>query len=361
MSVEMVRAGLEPLPVLPEQEGGGPGRGAVRPAELAAAASGRGADFVLLGRYAVDGREVRISFRFYEAAGGRLLATEEAAGRIDLSLDDAVSSAVEALTPRVETRVAEVARRKAEEQAARLAAEEEARRAAEAEAARIAAARGAEAEGAEKASGPERPGIALGPAAPVPLPAQRPFAAPPGGEGSLRKVELALGFAPFVPVAAPDRYFAVGYAPSFAFLYHLRPGFGRLGVGAHTGVMYVDPEEPDQSAYFRWLIPLGVDLRYSLPEMRPLRLYVQLSGGAAYRFPDSVSEPSGASQRLTRVLPYARGGIGMIAGMGERLGLALDAQYHAYFYLYRDTAGSGEIVAEVISGVLPSASLFLRL
>jgi len=340
MSVEMVRSGMEPLPVLPQEDGAEPPfrPGAAR-GGLIALASARAADFLLLGSYAVSGRQARVSFRFYDVPADDLLATEEASSPIDLSLDAAVSAAVQALMPRVAQRVAAVSRLKAEE------------------AARLAELRAAEV--AEEAG--DRPGVAFGQAAPQPLPSQRPFAAPPGEEERFRRVELALGFAPFVPVGAPGQYFTFGYAPSLGFLYRLRPAFGSLGVGAHTGLMYLDPAEQDQAAYFRWLIPLGIDLRYSLPENRPFRLYVHLAGGGAYRLPDSFSDQSGVSERLTRVLPYARGGIGMLVGMGEGFGLAVDAQYHAYFYLYRDSTGTGELLAEVVSGILPSVSLYVRL
>jgi hypothetical protein len=310
---------------------------------LLAAASGRGADFLLVGSYLVKGREVSVSFRFHDVAGGRLLDAQEAAGRIDLSLDETVTSAMAALMPRVADRVAQVARLKGEEAA------REAQREAEAGG------------GAPAGSGEGGPSVASVPMRPGTLPPEEPQATPMGPEEPFRPLELMLGFAPFVPLGTPDNYLSLGYSPSLALFYRFPVSAGAFATGVHAGFMYLDPADPNGAAYFRWLVALGLDFRYIVPEGAPFRFYAQLSGGAAYRLPDSLDAQSPVSQRLTRVLPYGRGGVGVLMSLSRRFGVAVDALYHAYFYLYRDAAAGGSLKAEVISGLLPSLSFYLRL
>lgn len=333
MSLEMVRGGFEALPWLPPEEE------ARSETELLGVALRRGADFLLLGRYTLGDRQTTIRFRFHDLATNRLLAVEEAAGPIDLALDDLVASALAPMVSAVAPRAAIVSERKTLE-AAR-----------QAEQRRLAAAQ-AEAAAREQRRDQEP--------APQPLPAEGPVAPARAERERHQRIELALGFAPFVPVGAPTEYFQLGYLPVVGCSYRLAAAFGVFGLGAHTGVMYLDPRDPPSAAYLRWLVPVGIDVRYSLPESRPFALYAQLSGGGAYRLPDSFSEESAVSERLTRWLPYARAGIGMAVGVSERFGLTVETLYHAYFYVYREGDGSGSLAVEVLSGLLPSVGLYVR-
>jgi hypothetical protein len=320
---------------------------------------------------------VTVIFRFSEPAADRLLASEEIIGRIGLTLDDTVSAALASLMPRVAERVAQVSRAKSEE-AARIAAAEAARREEEAaqraaeEAARIAAeeqrpAAGEETEeGAETATAGQRPE--------EPAEAEEGAEAGTAGEGAaeaaavvegeerFRRLELALGFAPFVPVGTPNDYLMLGYAPSLSLAYRFPRARGALAAGLHGGLMYLAPETPDEVAYLRWLIDLGLDFRYVVPRSTRVRMYLQLSAGAAYRLPDDPNAESLVSQELTRVLPYGRAGVGMFISVSQRFGVAIDALYHGYFYLYQDpTAAGGALRVEVVSGLLPSLNVYFRL
>jgi hypothetical protein len=145
-------------------------------------------------------------------------------------------------------------------------------------------------------------------------------------DGPFRRVELAAGSAPFLPLGAAADYFKIGLYSSVSGLLRFNLGVVHLGIGLEAGASLFEAQGASSSAR-TLLAPLAGLVVLGLSYGGPLEVSFRLSGGAALLSMSSEGVP----QRLEKVLPYASGGIGLNFGFGPRFGLAVDTRFAVYF------------------------------
>jgi hypothetical protein len=156
-------------------------------------------------------------------------------------------------------------------------------------------------------------------------------------------VELCTGGSAFIATGQASEYFKIGYG-SAVYLDMLIPGGpGRFGLGLYAGVNYFAADGLASSAQ-SLLVPLGVDLRYTLDDDTPVGLFVHLSAGPAV-----LVVRSDYWGELAKLVPYTLGGLGINVPIAPFIGTTVDLSYGAYF--------EGSLVIMAFS---PSISLYFR-
>jgi hypothetical protein len=299
--------------------------------------SGLNHDFLALAGYIKDGGEIQVSFYIADLQRGEILASASRRARIDFSLDEAMIEALQEMLPRAEGRIEEVARRKAAE-AARLAA---ARQEEEGEA-------GTE-QRIEEGATPES----------ARLPGELPVAEVEKEE-RFRPFEFSIGFSPFVPVGVANQVFSLSYAPFVYGSYRIPLSAGVLGLGVYTGLNVFDSEEAGIASYFHYVVPVGIDVRYTTAGASRLGLFARAGMGAAINVSDFSSLPAIAQEGLSRFLAYGSGGVGAMFAFSNSVGIAIDVMYETFVYFYQEESGGG-IRTDWIMGFVPSIYLYTRL
>jgi len=289
--------------------------------------SGLNHDFLALAGYIKDGGEIQVSFYIADLQRGEILASASRRARIDFSLDEAMIGALQEMLPRAEGRIEEVARRKA------------------AEAARLAEARQEEA------------GEVV--AEPTQLPQELPVAEVEKEE-RFRPFEFSIGFSPFVPVGVANQVFSLSYAPFVYGSYRIPLSAGVLGLGVYTGLNVFDSEEAGIASYFHYVVPVGIDVRYTTAGASRLGLFARAGMGAAINVSDFSSLPAIAQEGLSRFLAYGSGGVGAMFAFSNSVGIAIDVMYETFVYFYQEESGGG-IRTDWIMGFVPSIYLYTRL
>jgi hypothetical protein len=297
--------------------------------------SGLNHDFLALAGYIKDGGEIQVSFYIADLQRGEILASASRRARIDFSLDEAMIGALQEMLPRAESRVEEVARRKA------------------AEAASLAEARQEEAgeAGTEKPTGAGT--------VPEPLPQELPVAEVEREE-RFRPFEFSIGFSPFVPVGVANQVFSLSYAPFVYGSYRIPLSAGVLGLGVYTGLNIFDSEEAGIASYFHYVVPVGIDVRYTTAGASRLGLFARAGMGAAINVSNFSSLPAIAQEGLSRFLAYGSGGVGAMFAFSNSVGIAIDVMYETFVYFYQEESGGG-IRTDWIMGFVPSIYLYTRL
>jgi len=289
--------------------------------------SGLNHDFLALAGYIKDGGEIQVSFYIADLQRGEILASASRRARIDFSLDEAMIGALQEMLPRAEGRIEEVARRKA------------------AEAARLAEARQEEA------------GEVV--AEPTQLPQELPVAEVEKEE-RFRPFEFSIGFSPFVPVGVANQVFSLSYAPFVYGSYRIPLSAGVLGLGVYTGLNIFDSEEAGIASYFHYVVPVGIDVRYTTAGASRLGLFARAGMGAAINVSNFSSLPAIAQEGLSRFLAYGSGGVGAMFAFSNSVGIAIDVMYETFVYFYQEESGGG-IRTDWIMGFVPSIYLYTRL
>ena len=297
--------------------------------------SGLNHDFLALAGYIKGDREIQVSFYFADLGRGEVLASASRRAPIDFALDEAMIGAFREMLGRVEGRIEEVAGTKAAEAAQSAEAAEEGQRAGEA---------------GDRAVG--EPG-------PEPLPEQR-GTGELAGEERFRPFEFSIGFAPFVPVGVAGEVFSLGYAPFVYGSYRIPLSAGVLGVGVCTGLNVFDSEEAGVASYFHYLVPVGIDFRYTSAGRSRLGLFARADVGVAINVSDFSSLPAIAQEGLSRFLAYGSGGVGAMFAITRSVGIAIDVMYEAFAYFYEKESGGG-VGMDWIMGFVPSIYLYTRL
>jgi hypothetical protein len=289
------------------------------------------ADFLFLERYTSTEETIHLEVEVWRVKGGERIASASASRRIDLRLDEVVGPVVEELLPQMRPHLAE--------------AVQERQRLAEAQ--------------IPPAEAPEAPAVEASQeqAEPEPLPAgqERPARAPPAGQAPERRLEIGAGGGTFFPMAELGPLFRFGYLAELYLEHRSRLGSAALAYGVYTGYAGLLPAEQDTASYFGSLIPVGLSLRLGTSERSRLGMHVRIQAGAAL----NVSSQDKVVQRLTRVLPQAKGGAGLSLALTPRLGLSLDFLYELLLYMYMQ---NGTLVVEPIMGFnVPVLFFYIRL
>jgi hypothetical protein len=294
-------------------------------------------DFLILGGYIKEKEEIQVDFYFADLERGEIVASASKRAVIDFTLDEAMIRALRGMLPRAEERIGEVAERLTEEAAKQAEQQQEVEEAV------------VESEAVEGQEVTIEPLPEVPPAIPVKAVEER-----------FRPFEFSLGFAPFIPVGSVNTALALSYMP---FLYAdyriaLRPGV--LGLGLFTGLNVFDSDEPEMASYFRYIVPVGVDARFTTPDDVALGLFVRASVGTALNVSDFSKLPEDQRDDLSRVMAYACGGIGAMYTFTPSVGIAVDVLYETFVYFWKHKSGGG-INTDWIMGFIPSIYLYTRL
>jgi hypothetical protein len=279
------------------------------------------ADFVLVGTYALQERQVLLEIQWIDAGEGRLAAQASRRGPLDLSFDAVVADAVREILDGQAARIANLPPRQARPEAhpaAPLTAS-----AMEQKIASLALPDVLPGEEALPAS------LKGAPDAPQPLPAVEravlPAAQPVVPAPALRKVVFIAGTAPFISTFAAARYFEMGLSATLAGQYRIRTPGGFLGFGGVTGVHAFQGKGTYATANFL-LVPVGPEVWYGTLTGAPFDFFARVNGGAAV----FVAMPSSGNS-LAKVVPYVSGGAGMTMSLGKAIAVSAEGSYSAYF------------------------------
>ncbi len=284
--------------------------------------SGGNHEFLALAGYSKEREEIQVSFFIADLQRGEILASASQRARIDFTLDEAMIRAFRDMLPEAAERIEEVAGRKAAE-AAKLAEEQQAV---------------GETVGETRSSD------------------QTPSAP----EERFRPFEFSIGFAPFVPVSAANDVFSLSYQPFIYGSYRIPLSAGVLGLGLYTALNIFDSEEAGIASYFHYVVPIGIDARFTTLEGAPIGLFVRASMGIAINVSDFSSLPAIAQEGLSRFLAYAAGGVGAMYAISRNVGIAVDVVYETFVYFWQSDSGGG-IHTDWIMGFVPSVYLYTRL
>jgi hypothetical protein len=290
-------------------------------------------DFLALAGYIKEQEEIQVSFFVVDLGRGEILASTTQRAAIDFSLDEAMIETLSRILPQVQGRIEEVARRKA------------------AEAAELAESRAGVDEAAAEREGEEQ-GVSES------QPDQFPGMEPDKQE-RFRPFEFSIGFSPFVPVAVASRVFGLSFAPFVYGSYRIPLASGTLGLGVYTGLNVFDSEEAGVASYFHYIVPVGIDVRYTALDIARVGLFVRACAGMAVNVSDFSSLPPIAQQGLSRLLAQGGAGAGAVIAFSERVGIAIDVMYETFVYFYEEESGGG-IATDWIMGFVPSIYLYTR-
>jgi hypothetical protein len=184
----------------------------------------------------------------------------------------------------------------------------------------------------------------------LPTPAQPQTRSPTSEprEVRFRRLELAAGSAPFLPLGAAADYFKIGLYSSVSGVIRFNLGAARLGVGLEGGAALFDAQGASSAARTT-LLPLGGLAALSLSYGGPLEVTFRLSGGAAV-----LSMRSDGVEPFAKLVPYAGGGVGLNVGLGPVFAVALDTRLAVFF-----EQAYGKL--SPLLGLAPTVYLVLRL
>lgn len=275
-----------------------PGSDPVDWSSLYGSVSESGADLILAALFTRQDGQVEIDFQLHDATVGKLLHSLEADGKLDLSFDKIVASAVNEIVAKAGISVDQTA-------------------------GDTESAAGDMQEGDTViVSGGAGPSNRTGQPFPPPVPAQAPDLPPP--EPAYR-FEVSAGFSPFLTVGSTSDYFRIGYLPSAVVSYHLPTSSGYIAFGVYGGVHLFHAEGIIASAG-SLLVPVGVDFRLSPVGGSRLSLYLRLSGGPAVL----VINPN-ETGAMAKLLPYVLGGLGFSIAILPRLGVTIDSSFTIFY------------------------------
>jgi hypothetical protein len=241
------------------------------------------ADFFVAAMYSVADEEIQLVFTLYDIEEGNHCATASRKTMIDLNLDQIISGVIDELLLSIKYKLA---RYSPVQQTPSL-------------------------EPAHPAvdSSPEPTAVLANPQSEVP-----------------KRIEIAAGVAPFLPIGKTSDYFKIGLCTAVHGSYRFNVGSLQLSVGLLTGTYTFKAEGLSGSAD-TFLLPLGPLIGIIYGYGSPIDLFARFSGGAALM---SVT-PSGLDQRLSKILPYAMGTVGLSLGFSPNHGLIAETSLVAFF------------------------------
>jgi hypothetical protein len=268
---------LERVPVTEDNIGPG-NMAALNHDDLLIMARSVPADFFVAAMYNVADEEIQLVFTLYDIEEGNRCATASRKTMIDFTLDQIISGVIDELLLSIKHKLARYS--------------------------------------------PVQQTPALEPAHPVvesaPDPTDPPLKVP-------KRIEIAAGVAPFLPIGKTSDYFKIGLCTAVHGSYRFNVGSLQLSVGLLTGTYMFKAEGLSGSAD-TFLLPIGPLIGIIYGYGSPIDLFARFSGGAVLM---SVA-PSGLDQRLSKILPYAMGAVGLSLGFSSNLGLIAETSFVAF-------------------------------
>ena len=273
------------------------------------------ADYALWGTYSLAGSEIRLDARWIDPARAAAVAAVSRTGALDFSFDAVVASLVGELVESQKMTFADLPAQP--DQIAELPV----------------------------TTASQQPVISRGVNLdPVGRPSFGPAALPPKAEPAFVPFAISLGSSPFIATFAALNYFPVGLDISFTALYRFRTAGGLIGIGLGSGVSGFHGKGAYAEADFS-VIPIGIDLLYGTRTGSFIDFFAHIGGGPAI-----FSAKLTSGEFLSKVIPYATGGLGIQLSFFQSLGISLEAAYTCFF----DSP-------DPIMGFAPSLSIDLRL
>ncbi len=267
------------------------------------------ADFVITGEYSSKDNDIQIDFNWYDVSESRLSVSVSKSSRLGLTLDMIIAEAIDDILIQAKDRLANFSTRPKEKTF----------------------------EGSVQQESEQLPENQA--AAKQTIDKQIDADA-----RIIKRFEFSIGFSPFLVNAGASEYFKIGFMPSFYVSYRINMPIGWLGLGIYAGINSFLAEGVLASSECL-LIPLGVDLRYATGEGTSIGLFVRISGGPAI-----LTINPNETGRLSKVIPYVLGGIGLNIPFTRSFGIAVDTSYTIFFEKQHP-----------IMGFTPSVYLYMRL
>jgi hypothetical protein len=258
----------------------------------AALASRNKADFALWGTYAQSGANIQLSARWLDADRVNEPSQASRSGNLDLTFDALVTGLVDEIVDGQQKNIAKL---------------------------------------------PPAPAVEPSPPATAPEPVPRAAPEPP-----LPRFAFSLSASPFIATFAALNYFPVGYSFTLDGHYQMKAPGGLFGAGVATGLSTFHGKGTYAQADF-YVVPIGADVRYGTHTGSALDFYVHLAGGPAIFVAKLAT-----GEALTKVVPYASGGVGIMWKPIDILALSLEAGYTCYFDSPDPVAGFAPALAVVL-------------
>lgn len=171
-------------------------------------------------------------------------------------------------------------------------------------------------------SPPRRP--ATPPAEPSPV---RPTEVdePAPARAPTRGLQLGAGFAPVLITGGATEYFKYGVMPWIYTGYRFPLGTASAEAGFYAGGASVLPDVEGTDGSVR-LLPFGPEVRLGATADSVVLVSARLAGG-----PAAISIETEQTGRLTKLVPFALGGIMLTTRLGERFTLGFDGSYWVVF------------------------------
>jgi hypothetical protein len=252
------------------------------------------ADFALWGTYTQTGTSIKLSARWLDAEGVNEPGQGSRTGPLDLSFDELVTGLVDEIVDSQQKNIAKL------------------------------------------------PPAPVTQPVPDPVPQPAVVAVPP--DPPLPRFAFSLSGSPFIATFAALSYFPVGYSFTLDGHYQMKAPGGVFGAGIASGLSTFHGKGTYAQADF-YVVPIGADVRFGTRTGSALDFYAHLAGGPAIFVAKLAT-----GEALTKVIPYASGGVGMVWRLIDVLALSLEAGYTCYF----DSP-------DPIAGFAPSLAVVLRL
>jgi len=277
-----------------------------------------GAQVLVYGHYTASGEALTLSFQAYDPGSRQHFAAASGAGPIDISMDSLVSRTLSEALQSVPLKPSMTAGDPADPQTSTVSQDP------------TSAQTGALLPG----TGSQRPA--------------RVSPAPPAGSWSDRKpsvVGVYAGFAPLVTTGPVAQYAQTGWSALVSADVTFNLWSGSLGAGILSGACWFSASGLASNANVI-LVPVGLDLRFTLEGPSSPWLAIHLSGGPAAL---QVTTPWYGD--LSKAVGYALAGLVMDLPFTAAIGLTLETSYVVFF----------ESASLPIMGFLPEVSFHARL
>jgi hypothetical protein len=239
------------------------------------------ADFLLVTLYGISDQQLQLVFSLFDIKEGTACATVKRTTSIDFTLDRPIGEAVDELLHSIEHKLARYS--------------------------------------------PVEPSPQT--AQPADIPASEPIPkSPEPSPSDTKRIEIAAGAAPFLPVGRSSDYFKIGLCTAVQASYRFTTGAVELDGGLFAGTFLFQAEGLSGTAA-TVLVPIGPLIRIVHGFASTIDLYLHLAAGGAVM---SLA-PSGLEDRLSKLLPFALIAGGFRLDFGAKLGMIAETNLAIFF------------------------------